>query len=117
VFQSFNLIPFKTAAENVALPLYYQGVGRRKRLRQAKDYMEKVGLLDWASTGRPRCRAASSSAWPSRARSWEGRRSCSRRADGRLDSETSVEIMKILQQVNAEGMTVVWSRTSTDIAA
>ncbi|MHC4108834.1 MAG: ABC transporter ATP-binding protein, partial [Planctomycetota bacterium] len=48
VFQSFNLIPFKTAAENVALPLYYRKVSRRKRNRLAREQLEKVGLLDWA---------------------------------------------------------------------
>ena len=61
VFQSFNLIPFKTAAENVALPLYYQGDGRRTRLRQAREYLDE----------------ASSSAWPSRVRSSRGPRSSS----------------------------------------
>src|SRR6185436_6033461 len=48
VFQSFNLLSFKTAAENVALPLYYQGVSRRKRNDLALEYLDKVGLADWA---------------------------------------------------------------------
>ena len=48
IFQSFNLIPFKTAVENVELPLFYQGVRRRERRRRAMDYLERLGLKDWA---------------------------------------------------------------------
>ena len=49
IFQSFNLIPFKTAVENVELPLFYQGVGRRKRHEMAMQYLEKLGLTQWAN--------------------------------------------------------------------
>ena len=49
VFQSFNLIGFKTAVENVELPLFYQGVSRKKRHTMAMEYLEKLGLAQWAS--------------------------------------------------------------------
>ena len=64
IFQSFNLISFKNAMENVALPLYYRGVGREERNRLAMEYLER---WDWPNTGiicPCRCRAASASAWP-----------------------------------------------------
>ena len=48
IFQSFNLISFKTAVENVELPLFYQGVSRKKRHTLALEYLERLGLLDWA---------------------------------------------------------------------
>jgi len=117
VFQSFNLIPFKTAAENVALPLYYQGVGRRKRLRQAKDYMEKVGLLEWAEH-RPSEMSGGQQQRVAIARALVGKPKVllADEPTGALDSETSLEIMKILQQVNAEGMTVVVVTHEHDIA-
>ncbi len=76
VFQSFHLIPFKTAAENVALPLYYQGVPRRERNRVAEEYLEQVGLADRAGTCRASSPAASSSAWRSPAR-WSRSPRCS----------------------------------------
>lgn len=65
VFQSFNLIPFKTAAENVALPLYYQGVPRKTRNTLALEYLERVGLAEWAAHLPPNCRVASNSGSPS----------------------------------------------------
>jgi putative ABC transport system ATP-binding protein len=118
VFQSFNLIPFKTAAENVALPLYYQGVGRRKRLRQAKEYMERVGLLEWAEhrpsemSGGQQQRVAIARALVAKPKVL-----LADEPTGALDSETSREIMKILQQVNADGVTVVVVTHERDVAA
>lgn len=64
IFQSFNLIAFKTAVENVELPLFYQGVGRRQRHRMAMEYLERLGLEQWQTTIPTRCRADRSSAWP-----------------------------------------------------
>ena len=118
VFQSFNLIPFKTAAENVALPLYYQGVGRRKRLRQAKEYMERVGLLEWAEhrpsemSGGQQQRVAIARALVARPKVL-----LADEPTGALDSETSTEIMKLLQQVNADGVTVVVVTHERDVSA
>jgi len=118
VFQSFNLIPFKTAAENVALPLYYQGVGRRKRLRQAKDYMERVGLLDWAEhrpsemSGGQQQRVAIARALVANPKVL-----LADEPTGALDSETSIEIMKMLQKVNGDGVTVVVVTHERDVAA
>jgi putative ABC transport system ATP-binding protein len=118
VFQSFNLIPFKTAAENVALPLYYQGVGRRKRLRQAKDYMERVGLLDWADhrpsemSGGQQQRVAIARALVANPKVL-----LADEPTGALDSETSIEIMKMLQKVNGDGVTVVVVTHERDVAA
>ena len=65
VFQSFNLISFKTALENVALPLYYMGVRRGKRNRIAMEYLEKMGLAEWADHLPSACPVARSSVWPS----------------------------------------------------
>lgn len=64
IFQSFNLIPFKTAVENVELPLFYQGVGRRKRHQLAMEYLERLGLSQWANHYPTSCRAVSASVWP-----------------------------------------------------
>lgn len=63
VFQSFNLLNFKTAQENVALPLYYQGVGRRQRNMMALEYLDKVGLRSGQTICRRSCRAVRSSVW------------------------------------------------------
>ena len=118
VFQSFNLIPFKTAAENVALPLYYQGVGRRKRLRQAKEYMERVGLLEWAEH-RPSELSGGQQQRVAIARALVGKPKVllADEPTGALDSETSIEIMRLLQQVNADGVTVVVVTHERDVAA
>ena len=64
MFQSFNLINYKNALENVALPLFYQGIGRRKRNAMAMEQLERMGLADRATTCRASCRAARSSVWP-----------------------------------------------------
>jgi putative ABC transport system ATP-binding protein len=118
VFQSFNLIPFKTAAENVALPLYYQGIGRRKRLGLAREYLERVSLLDWADhrpselSGGQQQRVAIARALVARPKVL-----LADEPTGALDSETSIEIMQILQKVNGDGMTVVVVTHERDVAA
>ncbi|MCB9760957.1 MAG: ABC transporter ATP-binding protein [Alphaproteobacteria bacterium] len=118
VFQSFNLLATKTAAENVALPLYYQGVPRRQRHATALRYLEKVGLLDWAEhlpselSGGQKQRVAIARALIS-----QPRLVLADEPTGALDSATSREIMDLIQQVNAEGITVIVVTHEQDIAA
>ena len=109
IFQSFNLIAFKTAVENVELPLFYQGVGRRKRHQLAMDYLDRLGLAAWASH------------YPNELSGGQKQRVAIARAlitkpdiiladepTGALDSHTSVEVMQLLKQLNHdEGMTIV----------
>ena len=118
VFQSFNLIPFKTAAENVALPLYYQGVGRRKRIAQAMDYLDRVGIRDWAEhrpsemSGGQQQRVAIARALVAKPKVL-----LADEPTGALDSQTSLEIMQILRAVNEGGVTVVVVTHEHDVAA
>jgi putative ABC transport system ATP-binding protein len=118
VFQSFNLVNFKNAMENVALPLYYQGVGRRKRNKIALEYLEQVGLLDWAEhlpsemSGGQKQRVAIA-----RALVTKPRLILADEPTGALDSTTSSEVMQMLKDVNAAGMTVVIVTHEHDIAA
>lgn len=118
VFQSFNLINFKTAAENVALPLYYQGVSRKKRMSKAMEYLEKVGLADWADhlpsemSGGQKQRVAIA-----RALITEPRLILADEPTGALDSVTSAEIMNLLRDVNNKGMTVIIVTHEHDVAA
>ena len=108
VFQSFNLIPFKNAMENVALPLYYQGVPRKQRNAQALDYLERVGLRDWAEhlpnemSGGQKQRVAIA-----RALIASPQVILADEPTGALDSKTTVEVMDLLRAVNREGMTMV----------
>ena len=108
VFQSFNLIPFKNAMENVALPLYYQGVPRKQRNAQALDYLERVGLRDWAEhlpsemSGGQKQRVAIARALIARPQVI-----LADEPTGALDSKTTVEVMDLLRAVNREGMTMV----------
>jgi putative ABC transport system ATP-binding protein len=108
VFQSFNLIPFKNAMENVALPLYYQGVSRRKRNAVAMDYLEKVGLRDWADhmpsemSGGQKQRVAIARALVARPQVI-----LADEPTGALDSKTTVEVMELLREVNSEGMSMI----------
>ena len=109
IFQSFNLIPFKTAVENVELPLFYQGVGRRKRHELAMDYLRRLGLENWANH------------YPNEMSGGQNQRGAIARAlitrpqviladepTGALDSKTSVEVMELLKQLNKEeGITIV----------
>jgi putative ABC transport system ATP-binding protein len=108
IFQSFNLLPFKTAVENVALPLYYQGVPRRKRNAIALTYLEQVGLRDWAEhrpsemSGGQKQRVAIARALISKPRVI-----LADEPTGALDSETSKQIMQLLSEIHSRGITVV----------
>jgi putative ABC transport system ATP-binding protein len=118
VFQSFNLLPFKTALENVALPLYYQGITRRKRNLIAAQYLERVGLRDWADhtpaemSGGQKQRVAI-------ARSLIGkpRLILADEPTGALDSETSTQIMDLLSEIHQTGITMLVVTHDQDIAA
>ncbi|HZE88660.1 MAG TPA: ABC transporter ATP-binding protein [Verrucomicrobiae bacterium] len=118
VFQSFNLIAFKTAAENVALPLYYQGVSRKRRLSIAKEALARLGLADRAEhrpsemSGGQQQRVAIARALVSKPKIL-----LADEPTGALDSATSLEIMRVLQEVNAEGVTVVVVTHERDVAA
>lgn len=108
VFQSFNLISFKNAMENVALPLYYQGVGRKKRNQIALEYLDKVGLRDWAEhmpnemSGGQKQRVAIA-----RALIAKPQIILADEPTGALDSKTSEEVIHLLREVNSEGMTMI----------
>lgn len=118
VFQSFNLISFKSALENVALPLYYQNVSRGKRNKIAMEYLEKVGLADRAHhlpnelSGGQKQRVAIARALIS-----QPKVILADEPTGALDTQTSYEVMQLLKQVNKEGMTVVIVTHEHDIAA
>jgi putative ABC transport system ATP-binding protein len=118
VFQSFNLLPFKTALENVALPLYYQGVTRRKRNQIAAKYLERVGLLDWRDhtpaemSGGQKQRVAIA-----RALIGKPRLILADEPTGALDSETSQQIMDLLVDVNSTGITVLVVTHDAEVAA
>ena len=109
IFQSFNLISFKTAVENVELPLFYQGVRRRERHRLAMEYLDKLGLKEWAGhypnemSGGQKQRVAIA-----RALITHPQIILADEPTGALDSKTSVEVMKLLKRLNEEeGMTIV----------
>ena len=117
VFQSFNLITFKNALENVALPLYYQGLSRKDRQEKALFYLDKVGLKDWAKhlpnelSGGQKQRVAIARALASQPKVL-----LADEPTGALDSGTSAEIMQFLQQLNDEGRTLLIVTHETDIA-
>ena len=109
IFQSFNLISFKNAMENVALPLFYQGVGRRKRNALAMEYLDKLGLADWAAhmpnemSGGQKQRVAIARALITRPQII-----LADEPTGALDSKTSVEVMDILKNLQKdEGRSIV----------
>ena len=109
IFQSYNLIGFKTAVENVELPLFYQGVPRKKRHQMAMEYLDRLGLADWAShypnemSGGQKQRVAIARALITRPQIV-----LADEPTGALDSKTSVEIMELLQQLNREEqMTII----------
>ena len=118
VFQSFNLITFKTALENVALPLYYQGIRRNKRNKIAMEYLDRMGLTEWADhlpselSGGQKQRIAIA-----RALVTNPQVILADEPTGALDSQTSIEVMEILQQVNREGMTIVMVTHDPEMAA
>lgn len=117
VFQSFNLLSFKNAMENVALPLYYQKVGRKKRNLIALEYLEKLGLKNWAEhlpnelSGGQKQRVAIA-----RALIADPKVILADEPTGALDSQTSKEVMDIFKEVNQMGKTVIIVTHENDIA-
>lgn len=118
IFQSFHLVPFKNALENVTLPLYYQKVRRRERTRLGLEYLDKVGLKDWAHH------------FPAQLSGGEQQRVAVARAlitkpkviladepTGALDSKTSYEILDLFKKIHQSGITVVIVTHESDIAA
>ncbi len=103
IFQSFNLISFKTAVENVELPLFYQGVSRRRRHQLALEYLERLGLREWAAhypnelSGGQKQRVAIA-----RALITQPKLILADEPTGALDSKTSVEVMQLLKDLNAQ---------------
>ena len=109
IFQSFNLIGFKTAVENVELPLFYQGVGRAKRHQMAMEFLDRLGLADWAKhypnemSGGQKQRVAIA-----RALITNPKIILADEPTGALDSKTSEEVMQLLSQLNREeGVTII----------
>lgn len=109
IFQSFNLIPFKTAVENVELPLFYQGVSRKERHRMALEYLDRLGLAAWAEhypnelSGGQKQRVAIA-----RALITSPRIILADEPTGALDSQTSLEVMELLGRLNREnGVTII----------
>ncbi|MFA6951437.1 MAG: ABC transporter ATP-binding protein [Lentimicrobiaceae bacterium] len=117
VFQSFNLISFKNALENVALPLYYQNVSRKKRNRIAMEYLERMGLAEWAEhmpnelSGGQKQRVAIARALISKPKII-----LADEPTGALDTATSYEVMNILKEINDEGITIIIVTHENDIA-
>ncbi len=117
VFQSFNLISFKNALENVALPLYYQKVRRKQRNRIAMEYLDKMGLTDWAYhlpnelSGGQKQRVAIARALISKPKVI-----LADEPTGMLDSKTSQEVMDILEDINKQGITIILVTHERDIA-
>ncbi len=118
VFQSFNLLSFKNAMENVALPLYYQNVKRKERNKIAMEYLDRVGLKDWANHG------------PNELSGGQKQRVAIARAlitkpkviladepTGALDSQTTEEVMQLLTEVHRSGVTVIIVTHEADVAA
>ena len=118
VFQSFNLIPYKDAMENVALPLFYQGVSRRKRNALAMEYLEKVGLRDWAHhlpsemSGGQKQRVAIA-----RALITHPQIILADEPTGALDSKTTIEVMDLLKNLNQQGLTIIVVTHEADVGA
>lgn len=118
VFQSFNLITYKTALENVALPLYYKGVSRKERLKTAMEYLDKVGLKDWANhlpselSGGQKQRVAIA-----RALVTKPKVVLADEPTGALDSTTTDSVMDLLKDINDEGMTVFVITHEEEVAA
>src|SRR6476659_9314658 len=117
VFQSFNLLPFKNAAENVALPLYYQGVGRRERNRRAQEILDLVGLTDRRTfmpnqlSGGQKQRVAIA-----RALVHKPKVILADEPTGALDSQTTTDVMGLLKEVNKSGITMIVVTHEHDVA-
>ncbi len=117
VFQSFNLINYKTALENIALPLYYQGISRNERQKIAFEYLEKVGLGDWSEhlpselSGGQKQRIAIARALASQPKVL-----LADEPTGALDSKTSEEVMALIKKINKEGKTILVVTHENEIA-
>tara|TARA_B100000767_G_C19771735_1_gene540409 strand:+ start:2673 stop:3338 length:666 start_codon:yes stop_codon:yes gene_type:complete len=117
VFQSFNLINYKTAIENVSLPLYYQGVARKERQEEALKYLTMVGLAEWAThlpselSGGQKQRVAIARAMASKPKVL-----LADEPTGALDTTTSYEVMDLIQKINEEGNTILVVTHEEDIA-
>ena len=117
IFQSFNLINYKTALENVALPLYYQGLKRKERQKIALNYLDKVGLKNWSThlpselSGGQKQRVAIARALAS-----DPKVLLADEPTGALDSTTSMEVMALIQKINNEGKTILVVTHEHDIA-
>lgn len=117
VFQSFNLINYKSALENVALPLYYQRMPRKERQEKALKYLESVGIKDWAHhlpselSGGQKQRVAIA-----RAMAAEPKVLLADEPTGALDSTTSYEVMELIQKINDAGNTILVVTHEDDIA-
>jgi len=117
VFQSFNLISFKNAMENVALPLYYQGVGRKKRNKIALEYLDRMGIKDWAEhmpnelSGGQKQRVAIARAMISKPKVI-----LADEPTGALDSATSLEVMDLFREINKSGITIIIVTHEKDIS-
>ena len=117
VFQSFNLINYKNALENVALPLYYQGISRKDRQKIALNFLDKVGLKDWSThlpselSGGQKQRVAIARALASNPKVL-----LADEPTGALDSTTSIEVMALIQKINNEGKTILVVTHENDIA-
>ncbi|MFA7687983.1 MAG: ABC transporter ATP-binding protein [Moheibacter sp.] len=117
IFQSYNLINFKNVLENVALPLYYQKVSRSKRAELAMSYLDRVGLKPWAHhlpselSGGQKQRVAIA-----RALAAKPKLLLADEPTGALDSKTSQEVMKLIQEINDEGKTILMVTHENDIS-
>lgn len=117
IFQSFNLLNFKTAQENVALPLYYQGVSRKRRNDMALEYLDRVGLRDWAHhlpnqlSGGQKQRVAIA-----RALIAGPRIILADEPTGALDSRTSQDVLEMLRNVSRQGITMIIVTHAQEIA-
>jgi putative ABC transport system ATP-binding protein len=117
IFQSFNLINYKSAKDNVALPLFYQGMPRKERNTMALDYLERVGLKPWAEhlpselSGGQKQRVAIARAMASQPKVL-----LADEPTGALDSKTSYEVMDLIQKINDEGNTILVVTHEKDIA-
>lgn len=117
IFQSFHLLGYKNAMENVALPLYYRGISRKKRNAIALEYLEKVGLLEWAEhmpnqlSGGQQQRVSIARALIS-----EPKLILADEPTGALDSQTSENVMSLFREVNKLGITVLIVTHEHDIA-
>ena len=117
IFQSFNLINYKNALDNVSMPLYYQGVKRAERTDKAMHYLEKVGLAQWAThlpsemSGGQKQRVAIARALAS-----DPKVLLADEPTGALDTKTSYEVMELIQGINDEGKTILIVTHEPDIA-